>query len=70
MYNKCRVEIPISIKLNLFLLGETTLGIPGIYWCLFIYRFVSREGCGYIVKVTRHAVCYYAQKALITEVLL
>lgn len=31
------------IKLNLFLRDEITLGIPGIPWCLFIYRFISRK---------------------------
>lgn len=31
------------IKLNLFLLDEIILGIPGIPWCLFIYRFVTRK---------------------------
>lgn len=58
------------IKLNIFLVDEITLGIPGIPWCLFIYSFLSGEGCGYVIKATRCAICYYAQKALIAEALL
>lgn len=46
------------LKLNLCLLDETTLGVPGIPWCLFIYRPVSREGYNCIRKAVRHAVCH------------
>ena len=59
------------VKLNLFLLDEIiTLDIPGISWSLFIYKFVSGEGCGYTIKATRHALWCYTQRALIAEVLL
>lgn len=40
------------IKLNLFLVDEIALDIPGIPWCLFIYNFLSGEGSGYIIKAT------------------
>lgn len=52
------------IKLNLFLLDEITLDIPGIPWCLFIYSFVSREGCGYVIKATTCAICHYMLRKL------
>lgn len=59
-----------SLKLNLSLLDKKVLGIPGIPCCLFIYKFVSREDCGCIIKASRLVVCHTAQKALIAEVLL
>lgn len=68
VYSRNRVEYTSPIKLNICLLDEITLGVPGSPWCLFIYRPVSREGCSYIRKAMKHAVCHCAQEALITEV--